>query len=270
MNDELDLSMLDGLGADDAELVLTESNAPDPFGDALDDAFGLGPGLPWPVGLELGASTHSAVTELTDESASPAKRTPAPKREPATAPVSAKQELELFPFAAAASAPPPPHAALPQNENAPGRVNQSDAPARPSPAKARRPAPSRPLPGPAVTAMSADALLSPPADGTSSGDSASTSARGAQSPSARAKEKLAQRKLRNKESARRYREKQVARRRQLESFTRTLAEQNRELEALHARLLALTCDNRAAPRQHAHAPAAYGVPARAPVAAPLP
>lgn len=60
----------------------------------------------------------------------------------------------------------------------------------------------------------------------------------------RAKEKLAQRKLRNKESARRYREKQVARRRQLENFTRTLAEQNRELEALHDRLLALTCERR--------------------------
>lgn len=60
----------------------------------------------------------------------------------------------------------------------------------------------------------------------------------------KAKEKLAQRKLRNKESARRYREKQVARRRQLENFTRTLAEQNRELEALHDRLLALTCQRR--------------------------
>ncbi len=60
----------------------------------------------------------------------------------------------------------------------------------------------------------------------------------------KAKEKLAQRKLRNKESARRYREKQVARRRQLENFTRTLAEQNRELEALHDRLLALTCERR--------------------------
>jgi len=60
----------------------------------------------------------------------------------------------------------------------------------------------------------------------------------------KAKEKLAQRKLRNKESARRYREKQGARRRQLENFTRTLAEQNRELEALHDRLLALTCQRR--------------------------
>lgn len=58
----------------------------------------------------------------------------------------------------------------------------------------------------------------------------------------RAKEKLAQRKLRNKESARRYREKQVARRRHLEHYTRTLTEQNRELECLHDRLLSLTCE----------------------------
>ena len=64
------------------------------------------------------------------------------------------------------------------------------------------------------------------------------------SPEARNKEKLAQRKLRNKESARRYREKQVARRRQLENFTRTLTEQNRELESLHDRLLTLTCERR--------------------------
>lgn len=57
----------------------------------------------------------------------------------------------------------------------------------------------------------------------------------------RARDKLAQRKLRNKESARRYREKQVARRRHLEHYTRTLSEQNRELECLHDRLLSLTC-----------------------------
>lgn len=61
---------------------------------------------------------------------------------------------------------------------------------------------------------------------------------------ARQKDKLAQRKLRNKESARRYREKQVARRRQLENYTRTLTEQNRELEHLHDRLLTLTCERR--------------------------
>lgn len=60
----------------------------------------------------------------------------------------------------------------------------------------------------------------------------------------RVKDKLAQRKLRNKESARRYREKQVARRRQLENYTRTLTEQNRELESLHDRLLTLTCERR--------------------------
>lgn len=64
------------------------------------------------------------------------------------------------------------------------------------------------------------------------------------SPDQRNKEKLAQRKLRNKESARRYREKQVARRKQLENYTRTLSEQNRELELLHQRLLTLTCDRR--------------------------
>lgn len=58
----------------------------------------------------------------------------------------------------------------------------------------------------------------------------------------RVKDKLAQRKLRNKESARRYREKQVARRRQLENYTRTLTEQNRELESLHDKLLTLTCE----------------------------
>lgn len=56
-----------------------------------------------------------------------------------------------------------------------------------------------------------------------------------------AKDKLAQRKQRNKESARRYREKQVARKRQLEFYTKTLTEQNRELETLHDRLLTLTC-----------------------------
>lgn len=56
-----------------------------------------------------------------------------------------------------------------------------------------------------------------------------------------AKDKLAQRKQRNKESARRYREKQVARKRQLEFYTKTLTEQNRELESLHDRLLTLTC-----------------------------
>lgn len=56
------------------------------------------------------------------------------------------------------------------------------------------------------------------------------------------KDKLAQRKQRNKESARRYREKQVARRRHLENYTRTLCEQNRELESLHDRLLSLTCE----------------------------
>lgn len=58
------------------------------------------------------------------------------------------------------------------------------------------------------------------------------------------KDKLAKRKLRNKESARRYREKQVARRRQLENYTRSLTEQNRELENLHDRLLTLTCERR--------------------------
>lgn len=56
------------------------------------------------------------------------------------------------------------------------------------------------------------------------------------------KDKSVQRKLRNKESARRYREKQVAKRRQLEDYTRSLAEQNRELESLHQRLLSLTCE----------------------------
>lgn len=56
------------------------------------------------------------------------------------------------------------------------------------------------------------------------------------------RDKLAQRKQRNKESARRYREKQVARRRHLENYTRTLCEQNRELESLHDRLLRLTCE----------------------------
>jgi Basic region leucine zipper len=56
------------------------------------------------------------------------------------------------------------------------------------------------------------------------------------------RDKSTQRKLRNKESARRYREKQVAKRRQLEDYTRSLAEQNRELESLHERLLTLTCD----------------------------
>lgn len=60
-------------------------------------------------------------------------------------------------------------------------------------------------------------------------------------PPAKSRDKSTQRKLRNKESARRYREKQVAKRRQLEDFTRSLAEQNRELESLHEKLLALTC-----------------------------
>lgn len=55
------------------------------------------------------------------------------------------------------------------------------------------------------------------------------------------RDRSTQRKLRNKESARRYREKQVAKRRQLENFTRNLAEQNRELESLHEKLLSLTC-----------------------------
>lgn len=62
------------------------------------------------------------------------------------------------------------------------------------------------------------------------------------SPEVRNKHKLAQRKLRNKESARRYREKQVARRRQLENYTRTLTQQNRELELLHQKLLSLACE----------------------------
>lgn len=62
------------------------------------------------------------------------------------------------------------------------------------------------------------------------------------SPEQRNKDKLAQRKLRNKESARRYREKQVARRKQLENYTRTLTEQNRELEILHQKLLRMTCE----------------------------
>jgi hypothetical protein len=56
------------------------------------------------------------------------------------------------------------------------------------------------------------------------------------------RDKSTQRKLRNKESARRYREKQVSKRRQLEEYTRSLAEQNRELESLHEKLLTLTCD----------------------------
>lgn len=67
---------------------------------------------------------------------------------------------------------------------------------------------------------------------------------------ARAKDKLAQRKLRNKESARRYREKQVARRRHLEHYTRSLADQNRELESLHDRLLSLTCEQSMAMAPH--------------------
>lgn len=65
----------------------------------------------------------------------------------------------------------------------------------------------------------------------------------AHQPSARGKprDKTTQRKLRNKESARRYREKQVAKRRQLENFTRNLADQNQQLEMLHDKLLSLTC-----------------------------
>lgn len=55
------------------------------------------------------------------------------------------------------------------------------------------------------------------------------------------RDKTTQRKLRNKESARRYREKQVAKRRQLENFTRNLADQNQQLEVLHDKLLSLTC-----------------------------
>lgn len=55
------------------------------------------------------------------------------------------------------------------------------------------------------------------------------------------RDKTTQRKLRNKESARRYREKQVAKRRQLENFTRSLADQNQQLELLHDKLLSLTC-----------------------------
>lgn len=55
------------------------------------------------------------------------------------------------------------------------------------------------------------------------------------------RDKTTQRKLRNKESARRYREKQVAKRRQLENFTRNLADQNQQLEMLHDKLLSLTC-----------------------------
>lgn len=74
----------------------------------------------------------------------------------------------------------------------------------------------------------------------------------------RVKDKLAQRKLRNKESARRYREKQVARRRQLENYTRTLTEQNRELESLHDRLLTLTCERRMRLPDHISVP--DGVP----------
>lgn len=63
------------------------------------------------------------------------------------------------------------------------------------------------------------------------------------SPPSRGKprDKTTQRKLRNKESARRYREKQVAKRRQLENFTRNLADQNQQLEMLHDKLLSLTC-----------------------------
>jgi hypothetical protein len=57
---------------------------------------------------------------------------------------------------------------------------------------------------------------------------------------AKPRDKSTQRKLRNKESARRYREKQVAKRRQLEDYTRSLAEQNRELESLHEKLLSMT------------------------------
>lgn len=71
------------------------------------------------------------------------------------------------------------------------------------------------------------------------------------------KDKLAQRKLRNKESARRYREKQVARRRHLEHYTKTLSEQNRELETLHDRLLTLTCS----PTVNQQPPAQSGQPA---------
>jgi hypothetical protein len=59
------------------------------------------------------------------------------------------------------------------------------------------------------------------------------------------RDKTTQRKLRNKESARRYREKQVAKRRQLEKFTRNLADQNQQLEMLHDKLLSLTCSHTA-------------------------
>jgi hypothetical protein len=87
----------------------------------------------------------------------------------------------------------------------------------------------------ANASKAAPSLVAQPAEGEDMEDDVGRSHAG------RPRDKTTQRKLRNKESARRYREKQVAKRRQLENFTRSLADQNQQLELLHDKLLSLTC-----------------------------
>lgn len=153
---------------------------------------------------------------------------------PLSDPVPVKDELVLDPFEASAmpvanncSLPTPPPSALamlPPNAHQPSRP-----PEPPSPLQENRPANARPKVKKRVVKRPVPSVKKEPL-----------------SPDARNKDKLAQRKLRNKESARRYREKQVARRRQLENYTRSLTEQNRELEIIHDKLLRLTCERRSA------------------------
>ncbi|CAN8073083.1 unnamed protein product [Agarophyton chilense] len=144
----------------------------------------------------------------------------------------------LHPFMSAADAAvisdPMPTSPSLQQENLP--ANNCPAPPRPSASSTRAPAQRR-LNAAVVPSAAANSAA---ANGPSAAVAVAAVA-AAVSAEQRSKDKLAQRKLRNKESARRYREKQVARRRQLENYTRTLSEQNRELEVLHHKLLTLTC-----------------------------
>lgn len=252
MNANIDLSLLDPLNEQDT-LILSSTDATDPFTDNFPAAADIDPLDPqllsWPLNLDLNA-THSHVT---DSDASVAEGLAAVNREAAvhTAPVKKEVEaIELFDF----THPPPPPLALTASLAAPAM--QPVAAPTPAPPPMARPRVSSPQakrvcakmePATALSGEEAPVKPASPAPSSSGADSESQSANTHREPLSEAdrqKEKLAQRKQRNKESARRYREKQVARRRQLENFTRTLAEQNRELEALHDRLLALACDRR--------------------------
>lgn len=262
MNSNIDLALLDSLNEQDS-LILSGTDATDPFTDNFPAPAALDPLDPsllsWPLSIDLDA-THSNVTDssgsvadgLTAATAEP----PAPA--PSTrVPAAAKKEEPMPIFTFANASPPPPLSlaaslAAPVASPAPAAPMAHPPTARPRAASSQSLHPQRVcVKMEPATAHSGEVAPPNPASPTpSSGGthsethSANTRPREPVTEAERQKEKLAQRKQRNKESARRYREKQVARRRQLENFTRSLAEQNRELEALHDRLLALACDRR--------------------------